>query len=798
VGLEEATMPLAGWRVLEASEGIAGAYATKLLADQGAEVIKLESPNGGDPLRWWNAARPDEAPAETGALFTFLNAGKQSVAAGDATLSARLASWADVIIIGPGGSDLLGASVPGRGDNRPSGPCVVTISPFSTEPWGRHAPVNELTLQGWCGLLSACGTTDGQPLQMGAGVGQWATGALAALAALAGREWAARTGREGTEISVGATEAMAVCLLNYPTLYREFTGNPSALSRGYGDWPSVVRCRDGWIGLCIFTAQQWADFAAMIGRSDLAGDERLNSMGGRSRNRQLARSVIEPWLAEHTPEEIHELCGLYRVPVALIGNGKSVLEMDHFAQRGVFADNPAGFRQPRPPIRLSRAPRRAAAAAPVPGADTVSVGVRLADRRRVAADRREIRGPDRTKPLSGLTIVDLTAFWAGPAASHLLCTLGADVIKIESHKRPDGMRYATVARPTDPDWLERSPTFHATNPAKRSVCIDFSTPSGRELLLRLAGLADAVIENFTPRVMDNAGLTYDEFRRRREDIIFVRMPGFGVDGPWRDHSGFAQTMEQVSGVGWLTGQPDGEPVIRSTMDPVTGIHAAFALLAALEHRRRTGLGQLIEVPMAEVALNVAAEQVITYTAYGHVQHPQGNRGPAAPQGVYRCTGDDQWVVLAVETDAHWQALCQVTGRPSWAEDHEYACRVGRRRHHDALDRELATWFEGRDRDRAVEQLLDAGVPAAPVWNHMLLDQLPQLVSSGFFQRLVHPVVGQVALPGIGLRSPDIDFSYEGPAPTLGQHTTAVLREKLGCTDAELRALVAEGAIGPLG
>jgi crotonobetainyl-CoA:carnitine CoA-transferase CaiB-like acyl-CoA transferase len=359
------------------------------------------------------------------------------------------------------------------------------------------------------------------------------------------------------------------------------------------------------------------------------------------------------------------------------------------------------------------------------------------------------------------------------------------------------MRYATVAPPSDPDWLERSPTFHATNPAKRSVCIDFRTPSGREVLLRLVEGADAVIENFTPRVMDNAGLTYDELRRRRDDVIFVRMPGFGLEGPWRDHSGFAQTMEQVSGVGWLTGDPDGEPLIRATMDPVTGIHAAFALLSALEHRRRTGRGQLVEVPMVEVALNVAAEQVITYTAFGHVLQRRGNRGPGAPQGVYRCAGDDRWVALAVETDAHWRALCRLVGDRPWTTGPNYASRAGRRRHHDTLDRELGAWFAGQDRDDVVNGLLCAGVPAAPVWDHMILDELPLLAGSGFFQPVTHPVVGEVALPGIGLRSADIDFRYAGPAPTLGQDTAAVLSEKLGYDDAGLAALAGEGAIGPV-
>jgi crotonobetainyl-CoA:carnitine CoA-transferase CaiB-like acyl-CoA transferase len=788
----DGSFPLAGLRVLEASEGIAGAYATKLLADQGAEVVKLERAGGGDPLRRWAASQPDEPPPANGALFEFLNSGKSSVTAGDGAIIGGLLEWAEVIIRGPAADQLLGippGDLPGR-----ARACVVTISPFGSGTWAAGASINEFTLQGWCGLLSSLGNATGPPLQMGAGVGQYAAGALAAMAALAGRQWEERSGQPAA-IDVSAVEVMAVCLLNYPTLYRQFTGNPSVFSRGKGDWPSVVRCRDGWIGLCIFTAQQWADFAAMIGRPDLETDERLNSMGGRGRNRELARSVIEPWLAEHTAEEIHQLGGLFRVPVALIGNGRSVLEMDHFVAREVFEVHPAGFRQPRSPLRFSAGSVRTPARAPDAGAGTL-------DHRPGSVPAGEDGAPVRpgvpsVRPLEGLTIVDLTAFWAGPAASHLLCALGADVIKIESHKRPDGMRYATVKSPTDPDWREYSPTFHATNPGKRSVCIDFSIPSGRQLLLRLIEGADAVIENFTPRVMDNAGLTYDELTKHRADIIVVRMPGFGLDGPWREHGGFAQTMEQVSGVGWLTGAPDTEPIIRSTMDPVTGIHAAFALIAAVEHRRRTGAGQLVEVPMVEVALNVAAEQVLTYTAYGHLIERQGDRGPAAPQGVYQCTGDDQWVALAVETDQHWRAMRQVMGEPEWAAASDLASRGDRRIHHDRIDGELTAWFARRDRDAVVEALLAAGVPAAPVWDQMALGDLPQLHDRGFFQRLHHPIVGDVDLPGIGLRSAQIDFRYRAAAPTVGQHTVAVLQERLGCDDAELAALAADGAIGPL-
>jgi crotonobetainyl-CoA:carnitine CoA-transferase CaiB-like acyl-CoA transferase len=198
-----------------------------------------------------------------------------------------------------------------------------------------------------------------------------------------------------------------------------------------------------------------------------------------------------------------------------------------------------------------------------------------------------------------------------------------------------------------------------------------------------------------------------------------------------------------------------------------------------------------------VALNVAAEQVLTYSAYGKVLERQTNRGPAAPQGVYQCAGDDRWVALAVETDAHWEALRRVMGQPGWAGEPDLATRAGRRRHHDRVDGLLGAWFAGCDRDEVVEVLLEAGIPAAPVWDQMALGELPQLANRGFFQRVRHPIVGDIDLPGIGLHSSQIDFNYRATAPTLGQHTGEVLRERLGCDDAELAVLVADGAIGPV-
>jgi crotonobetainyl-CoA:carnitine CoA-transferase CaiB-like acyl-CoA transferase len=792
---------LDGLRVLELSGGIAVAYAGKLLRDQGADVVKVEPPDG-DALRRWSAASPDTPLDGTGALFAFLHAGKASVTPSVQDRDNPLwwtERWADVVLIERAAVPRMLHGMP-RAAALPRSleATLVTIEPFGADGVLADAPASEFTLQAWCGLMSGCGTPSTPPLQMGILHGQWATGAVAAMAALAGVRQQRATGA-GPTIEISALEVMAVVLNNYPPLYRQFTSSVSFMSRS-GDWPQVVPCKDGWIGLCVFTPQQWADFAAMIGREELSGDERLNSMGGRARNRELAESVVRPWLAEHSVAEICELGELFRVPVAPVGNGRDVLDMEHFIERGVFVEHPEGFVAPRPPFLMSATPVQPVAAAPAPGADTdvarEADHVSLTQRRmaaELAGDPKPRRAPG-PLPLADVTVLDLTAFWAGPACTHQLATLGADVIKIESPTRPDGMRFATVRPPTEPDWMEYGPTFHGTNPGKRSVTIDFSKPDGRELMLRLTERADVVVENFTPRVLGNVGLEYDDLRARRADVILLRMPAFGLDGPWRDRPGFAQTTEQVSGIAWMTGEAGGEALVRSTIDPIAGIHGAFAVLAALEHRDRTGEGQQIEMPMAEVALNVAAEPIVTWSAYGTLLEREGNRGaPGAPQGVYACAGEEQWVALSITSDAEWRALVEVLGDPEWARDPALATAAGRRERHDEVDAHLSAWCSDRDRNDTVARLLAKGVLAAAVWNQMIQDEMPTLAERGFTQWLDHPVAGRVGYPGTGVRADTFDNSYRAPAPTVGQHTDEVLHE-LGLTDEQITTLRDSGVV----
>jgi crotonobetainyl-CoA:carnitine CoA-transferase CaiB-like acyl-CoA transferase len=227
------------------------------------------------------------------------------------------------------------------------------------------------------------------------------------------------------------------------------------------------------------------------------------------------------------------------------------------------------------------------------------------------------------------------------------------------------------------------------------------------------------------------------------------------------------------------------------------MHAVLALLVALEHRRRTGEGQLVESTMVEAALNAAADQVLEWQAYGRLVVRDGNRGPvAAPQNLYACRAEEQWLALAVATDAQWRALVDLLGRPRWADDVGLATAAGRRAAQDRIDVELARWCATQDRDATVEALLARGIPAAPVVPARDVATNPQMRARGFFAAVTHPVTGTHELPGLPMRFSGLGPGwYRAPAPTLGQHNDEVLRDVLGLGDEEIAALRAAGVIG---
>jgi crotonobetainyl-CoA:carnitine CoA-transferase CaiB-like acyl-CoA transferase len=338
------------------------------------------------------------------------------------------------------------------------------------------------------------------------------------------------------------------------------------------------------------------------------------------------------------------------------------------------------------------------------------------------------------------------------------------------------MRLAGTRHPPADAWWEWGPIFHAANLSKRDVTLDLNSPDGLALLRRLIDSADLLIENFTPRVIDHFGLDFESLRARNPRLVMVRMPSFGLSGPWRDRTGFAQTMEAVSGLAWRTGYEDELPtLVLGACDPIAGAHAAFATLLALRAREQTGAGMLVESVMVESALNVAAEAIVEYGAGAPTPGRLGNRGrDAAPQGVYPGSAADSWVAVAVETDAQWDALVSALGSPAWAVETALRTVDGRRAQHDMLDKHLGAWTSERTAEEAVAALSSAGVPAEVVIAARDVLHNPQLRARRLFETEDHPVTGPHPVPTLPFRFARIAEWLRSASPTLGQHNDEVL------------------------
>lgn len=784
--------PLDGLRIIDLSSEIAGPYCTKLFVDAGATVIKVEAPEG-DELRRWRASGEAVPAGRDGALFQFLNASKQSICldleqAGDKQVLLDLVKTADLVVedFGYQGLQKYGLDYQTFADINPA------VSLVSISPWGLTGPYadrpsNEFTLQAASGSTASRGLPGRKPVTAGGRLGEWIGGTFASVAAITAWMSAKETGK-GQHADVSVLESIVLSMTTFRDMVSQWSDE--LLPRSI-EMPSIEEAKDGWVGFCTITGQQWLDFCAMIGRQDIADNEAYLNHMDRMKDMPLIKGAITEWTKQHTIDEIIEISTLLRIPAAPIGSGDTLLEMDHMQQRGMFVDNPGGFKQPRPGSIMEKTVYRPVGAAPRlnENRDEILEELKTLDISPVGGS-----GKDEL-PLKGLRVVDLTAFWAGPYATSLIAQFGADVVKVESIQRPDGMRFAG-GFPNHNMW-EWSSVYAGANCGKRGITLRLDKPEGMELLHRLIADADVVIENFSARVMDQFGLTKELIHNLNPRAILVRMPAFGLDGPWRDRPGFAMNVEQVSGQAWVTGYKDVPLVPRGSCDPVGGIHAFFALMLALEDRKKTGEGQLVEVPLMDAALNVAAEQVIDYTAYNDLLGRQENRTKKlAPQGIFACSGDDNWIAVSVESDQQWQSLCELLGADSELNDVKYADLAGRQQGHDRIDEVLDDWFANQDVDEIETRLLAAGIPAQYLVNGHRIMPNPQLIARKFFYTTEHPITGETRYPDEPVKYSRFDALFpEALPPCLGEHNDEILGGELGLSDEELAELREKQIIG---
>ena len=401
-------------------------------------------------------------------------------------------------------------------------------------------------------------------------------------------------------------------------------------------------------------------------------------------------------------------------------------------------------------------------------------------------------------PLAGIRVADFTWIGAGSFTTKLLADFGADVIKVESRGRLDPLRTSRPYRDGTPG-VNRSGYFADRNSSKRSITLNLKTPRAQDLARRLIAASDVVANNFTPGTMEKFGLGYDAVREIRPDVVYLAMSMQGASGPDHKYLGFGLTIGALTGLQHLCGLPDREPAGTGTNFPdhiPNPCHAAFAVLAALRHRRRTGEGQYIDVAQTEPTIALLGPAILQYTANGEIAGRTGNqRGAKAAHGVYPCAGDDRWIAIAAWTDRAWAALVAVLGRPAWATPELAASAAARLARRDELDRLIGEATRRWNAEDLMARLQAAGVPAGVVHTAAgIVQRDPQLKHRRHWVRLDHPEMGPSIYNAPPFRLSGVEDVPRSPAPLLGQHTDEVCRDVFGLDDAQIEALRREDVL----
>jgi benzylsuccinate CoA-transferase BbsF subunit len=400
----------------------------------------------------------------------------------------------------------------------------------------------------------------------------------------------------------------------------------------------------------------------------------------------------------------------------------------------------------------------------------------------------------RKLPLEGVRIADLSMMWAGPYATRLLAEMGAEVIKIESPRAWDNVR-TLLPQPGAPEPWNSSYYFNDYNRDKKSLTLDLSQPRGRALFLELAAKCDCVIENYRADVLDKLGIGWDVLREARPDLVLVSMAGFGKTGSERNLVGFGPIIEQMAGMASTTGYgDDGIPYKTgiSYGDPVGGLAAAGAVVLALIQRRRTGRGAWIDLAQRETMAQMVGPAFAAAALRRETPTHHGNRDLRfAPQGVYRCAGEERWLAISARSDAEWRALAGAIGAPEL----EALPLAERRARHDELDRRIEIWTRRKDSSAAATTLQSVGVAASPVLDANTIHDDPHLAARGYWVELPHPKMSAWKQPSSSWRLVEAKPVPRRHAPLFGEHNREILCGLLGHDEAELAGLEAAGVIG---
>ncbi len=789
--------PLAGVRVLELAGGVAAAYCSRQFALWGADVVVLE-PEGGSPLRHLGPHARTGRGAES-LLWQTVAANKRAISLAhtcpDKEAPLDMLRRADVLVTEWTDADLdrWDLSLDDLRDRLP-GLILVSVSPFGLDGPFAGLVGSELVVQALSGYAGLNGEKERAPLKAPGYILGYACGVSAFVAALAALISRLESGR-GRLIEVSELETLTAIL---PLLRIEYTGEHPKREGGPSTGVRAHRCRDGWVTFIPPPDDQLGEYGEALG---VAEDEWPPLVDGE--DLASRRAKLLPLLAgkvrDKTTDEVFHGLARRRVVCGKVASPADLLGDEHLAARGFFGTlhHPHLGELPFAGAPATLARTGAVPPAPAPRADEKSGAAELG----WPSVGKRVPGAGEADglPLAGVRIVDLTQAWIGPFAVMLLADLGADVVKVESHNRPDvWRRWVADPFPANENAAveNSSPLFNSVNRNKRSLCLDLKTAEGLDLLRRLIGEADCVLENYTPRVMSRFGLEWQNLAKTNPGLVMTSWSGFGKTGPLSDYKANGTSIEALAGWDWLHRYPGGEPMVMGfyQADAICGLQMAATTLVALFHSRLTGHGQAVDGSMLEAATGYLGE-VLLDAALGGEQTPPGNGDPDhAPHGVYPCAGDDRWIALTIDSDESWRRLAAASGREDLAAS-VFDRQPDRIANAEKLDEALAEWTRAEQAEHLMERLQAAGVAAGIVRFTPEVMDCGHLERRGWFRRIDHPDMGEHRYNGHPWRFAGLPERSDSPPPRLGEHSREVLSERLGLSDHEIDDLFVRGVTG---
>lgn len=743
--------------------GETGAFCSQLLAGLGMDVAKIEpSPTGlSNPC-------PENVPnTEKSLRLAYLNRGKRTVNLNIDTVEGRsrfreVARDADVVVesFRPGHLSNIGLDYAELSRLNP-GLVMASITGFGQYGPYRDLCWSDIVAQAMGGQMFVNGEPGSPPLKLPDAQSYMIASLFAATGVLLALRDKRNTG-VGQHLDISLQECVAASLDHVLPQY--FGTGETAVRRGSLHWNNAFRifpCRDGQIAASLFlqwdTLVEWLNCEG-TGR-DLAGYEWKDP----ERRRQGVDHVIEvleSFTRTRSAEDLQERAQLMGFPWARVNTPSDVAASAQFKMRGFFVRETIGLMGtlefPGFPAVLKR---------PLSKQGTPESSVKP-----VKADSRS--------PLDGIRVLDFTRVLAGPYATRILADFGAEVIKVQypgSAEQDDfGKAY-----------------YRYWNRNKRSVAIDLSRPGGVDVMLRLVAKSDVLVENFSPRVMANLGLEYATVRRSKPDIVMVSLSAMGQTGPQSGFTGYGPTVHALSGLSCLTAYAPDKPLGPGTAyaDHVSGVMAALAAIAALEHRENTGEGQHVDVSETEAVCALLGASLASGT------QPMGNRSADhAPSACYRCRGEDAWCVIDVENEEQWQSFVAVLDSPGWAMETRFNCAADRLRHSEALDRLVESWTRKHTPEQVMGILQESGIPAGKVLDAAGLAEDPQLSHRGFFVQDTNAGGPGLTVDGNPIRLSWIPARCVQPAPSLNQDADYVFKELLGMGTDEIERLRKTGVI----